>query len=103
MSISFERFRWKLNRDSHPPDISSRYLRLCFSIKRRRQLSISPTRKFPLRCSTSAPPYTSASFRSVHDVFVCEWVCERFFLFGGLHVMLLPALCNDLRFRLLQP
>src|SRR5919198_264938 len=55
-----------------------------------------------LRWSTSAPGSTSASSPSVHDVFICEWMCEWLFVFGGLHVILLPALCNHLQLSLFQ-
>ena len=35
--------------------------------------------------------------------FHCEWMCERLFLFGGLHVIPLPALCDHLWLSLFQP
>jgi len=35
--------------------------------------------------------------------FICEWMCERFFVFGSPHVILLPALCYYLRFPLFEP
>src|SRR5438046_10078384 len=35
--------------------------------------------------------------------FICEWMRERFFVFGSPHVILLPTLCYYLRFPLFEP
>src|SRR5437764_1070226 len=35
--------------------------------------------------------------------FVCEWMREWLFIFGSLHVILLPALCYHLRYLLFEP
>src|SRR5260370_12905472 len=35
--------------------------------------------------------------------FICEWMREWLFVFGSLHVILLPALCNHLRLSLFEP
>ncbi len=35
--------------------------------------------------------------------FICEWMCEQFFVFGSPHVILLPALCYYLLFPLFEP
>src|SRR5207302_11216389 len=71
--------------------------------KAREQLSISPARKFSRPCSISVPAYTSANSGSLHDIFIREWMCDWLFVFGGVHVILLPALCNHFRLSLVQP
>src|SRR5438876_10090707 len=35
--------------------------------------------------------------------FICEWMREWLFVFGSLHVILLPALCDHVRFSLFEP